>query len=154
MFQHAKLDGEWYRLIPAMESFTKEDVLEIRESINPEGGPEATARTQYAVIGDRLAERCLPPEAMGDKWSFDPWDTPWWGLVNNPPHAGVVAEFNSYSGGAYRKTLDKANNVVAWGAAGEPVSFADGEYAIVREKDGMTLTASTIVGLRKLYYAE
>lgn len=154
MFQHAKLDGQWYRLIPAMEPFTKNELLEIRESHKSEEEPENTARTQYAVIGDRLAERSLPPETIGDKWSFDPWDTPWWGLVNNPPHAGIVAEFNSYCGGAYRKALDMANDIKAWGGAGEPISFANGEYNIVRQKDGVTLTAPSIIELRKIYYAE
>lgn len=154
MFQHAKLDGEWCRLIPAMESFTQEEVLEIRESHNSSSAPEAIARTQYAVIEGRLAERSLPPESIGDTWSFDPWDKPWWGLVNNPPHAGLVADFNSYSGGAYRKALDKENDVKAWGGAGEPVTFADGMYIVVRQKDGATLTAPTVVELRKLYYAD
>lgn len=153
MFQHTKLDGEWHKVIPAMESFTKDEILEIRESINTERDPKATTRTQYTVIGDRLVERCLPPETIGDKWSYDPWDTPWWGLVNNPPHAGVVAEFNSYGGGAYRKALDTDNNVVAWGGAGEPVTFTDGEYTVIRQKDELELKAPTIVELRKLYYA-
>lgn len=154
MFEHDKLDGEWSKVIPAMETFTSEDILEIRETISKDRDPKATSRIQYAVVGDRLVERNLPPETVGDKWGYDAWDTPWWASVNNPPHAGLIADFNSKNGGLQKKPLDLANNVVAFAAAGEAVTFKDGEYTVTREKDGKELKAASILDLRKEYYAD
>jgi hypothetical protein len=152
MFEHDKLDGEWHKVIPAMEPFTTDSILEIRESISKERDPKATSRTQYSVVGDRLVERNLPPESIGDKWGYDAWDTPWWSTVNNPPHAGLLADFNSHSGGLQKAPLDKANNVVGFAAAGEPITFAKGEYQVTREKDGTELKATGMLELRKAYY--
>jgi hypothetical protein len=154
MFEHDKLDGEWHKVIPAMDSFTSEEILEVRETINKERDPKATSRIQYAVVGDRLVERNLPPETVGDKWGYDAWDTPWWASVNNPPHAGLIADFNKSFGGLQKKPLDKDNNVVAFGASGEEVVFKDGTYTVTRAKDSKEMTASSILDLRKEYYAD
>jgi len=154
MFEHSKLDGEWHKVIPAMEPFTKDEILEIRDSISTERDSKAAPRTQYTVVDGRLAERCLPPESIGNSWSFDSWDTPWWGAVNNPPHAGLVADFNSYGGGAYRKALEPDNNVVAFAGAGEPVTFKNGSYSVTRGKDDKVLTAASLLELRKTYYGD
>jgi hypothetical protein len=154
MFEHDMLDDEWHKVIPAMEPFTTENILEIRDSINKQRDPKATSRTQYAVVGDRLVERNLPPETIGDTWSYDAWDTPWWHAVNNPPHAGLLADFNSHNGGLQRQPLDRDNNVVGFAAAGEPVTFQQGEYLVSREKDGMELKAASMLELRKAYYED
>jgi len=153
MFEHDKVDGEWVKVIPAMESFTTDSILEIRESISKERDPKTTSRTQYSVVGDRLVERNLPPESVGDKWGYDDCDVPWWGSVNNPPHAGLIADFNKHNGGLQKKPLDLGNNVVAFTSAGEEITFAGGQYSVTRQKDGAELTAGSILDLRKAYYA-
>ena len=151
MFEHKTLDGKWNRVVPACEPFVKADVLECRDSLG--GDAESASRMQFGVIGDRLVERCLPASTIGDCWSYDAGGLPWWGLVNNPPHAGLVADFNTHSGGLYRKPLDVAHNVVAFAAAGEEILFADDMYKVVRQSDGQELSAPSILELRKLYFA-
>jgi hypothetical protein len=151
MFEHKELDGTKNRVIPASEAFVSGDVLECH--IGQEADMEKAGRLQYGVINERLVERSLPPESVGDYWSYDAPAAPWWGTVNNPPHAGLVAEFNNHSGGQYRVPLDKAHNVVAFASAGEEIVFSDGAYKVVRESDGSELTAPSIMDLRKLYFA-
>ena len=151
MFEHKNLDGEWNRVIPATESFLSGDVLECRDNL---GGEVASAnRRQYAVVGDRLVERCLPAESIGDTWSYDVDAVSWWGSVMNPPHMGIVAEFNEHNGGLHRKPFDIAHNVVAFAGSGEEVTFADGVYSVLRAADETQLSAPSIMELRKLYYA-
>ena len=94
MFEHKNLDGEKYRLVSAAESFLKGEVLEFRD-----GSAEKSPRQQNAVIGEALVERYLPPESIGDVWPHDKAATPWWLVVDHPPHAGIVAEFNQVMGG-------------------------------------------------------
>ena len=151
MFEHKHLDGELNRLIPATEAFLKGDVLECRDSVGAD--VKTISRRQYAVVGDRLVERCLPPEAIGDTWSFDAVASPWWGSVKNPPHMGIIAEFNKFNGGEHRKPIDLENNVVAYGAAGEEVIFSDGVYTVKRQTDEQVITAKSLVELRRLYFA-
>jgi hypothetical protein len=151
MFEHKELDGTQNRLIPASEAFVSGEVLECLVGRNVEAG--SSGRMQFGVIAERLVERCLPPESIGDHWSYDVSAAPWWGTVNNPPHAGLVAEFNSHSGGQYRVPLDKAHNVVAFASAGEEITLTDNTYTVVRESDGAELTATSILELRKLYFA-
>ncbi len=151
MFEHKGLDGKWNRVIPAIEGFTKGELLECRDAVGKD--PVTTSRRQYGVIGEQLVERCLPPESIGDHWSYDVKATPWWGSVINPPHAGLVADFNSHIGGLYRKPLDLANNVVAFASEGEPVLFSNNTYKVVRQSDSKELTATSILELRKLYFA-
>lgn len=151
MFEHKYLDGNWNRVIPATDSFLSGDVLECRDSVGAEA--ETINRRQYAVVGDRLVERCLPAESVGDKWSYDSYALPWWGSVKNPPHMGVIAEFNEYNGGLHRKPFDAENNVVAFAEAGEEVTFNEGLYKVVRKSDECDLTAPNMLELRKLYFA-
>lgn len=151
MFEHKELDGAKNRVIPTTEAFVSGDVLECH--IGQETDTTKCGRVQYGVINERLVERSLPPESVGDYWSFDAPAAPWWGTVNNPPHAGLVAEFNNHSGGQYRVPLDKAHNVVAFASAGEEIVLTDGGYKVVRESDSAELTAPTIMELRKLYFA-
>lgn len=150
MFEHKHLDGEINRVIPATDAFLNGDVLECHDS---GADPKTLARRQYAVVGDRLVERCLPPETIGDTWSFDAVASPWWGSVKNPPHMGIIAEFNTFNGGEHRKPIDLQHNVVAYGAEGEEVTFANGIYTVVRNSDGETITAASLVELRNLYFA-
>ena len=150
MFEHKTLDGKWNRVVPACEDFVKGEVLECRDSLG--GDADGAARNQFSVIGELLVERCLPPSTIGDTWSYDAGGMPW-GVVNNPPHAGLVADFNTHLGGLYRKPLDLAHNVVAFAAAGEEILFVDGIYKVVRQSDGQELTAPSILELRKLYFA-
>lgn len=151
MFEHKHLDGTWNRVVPATESFLKGDVLECRDNL---GGEATTAnRRQYAVVGERLVERCLPAETVGDTWSYDVAATPWWGTVINPPHMGILAEFNTHNGGLHRQPLNLEHNVVAYAAAGEEITFTDGMYKVVRQSDSAELSAATILELRKLYFA-
>ena len=49
--------------------------------------------------------------------------------------------------------FDKTHNVVAFASAGEEVLLGDGSYSVVRQSDGAELTASSILELRKLYFA-
>ena len=151
MFEHKELDGAKNRVIPASDAFMSGEILECRLGLSAE--LESTNRVQFGVIGDRLVERGLPPESIGDYWSYDVPAAPWWGTVNNPPHAGLVADFNSHSGGQYRVPFDKTHNVVAFASAGEEVLLGDGSYSVVRQSDGAELTASSILELRKLYFA-
>ena len=151
MFEHKHLDGEMNKVIPSTDAFLNGDVLECRDSVGEEA--KSISRRQYAVVGDRLVERCLPPERVGDTWSFDNVAVPWWGSVKNPPHMGIVAEFNSFNNGLHRKPIDLEHNVVAFGAEGEEVIFSNGNYSIIRKSDEQELTADTLVELRKLYYA-
>ncbi|MEJ2141974.1 MAG: hypothetical protein P8Y24_06405 [Gammaproteobacteria bacterium] len=151
MFEHKHLDGEVNKVIAATDSFLNGDVLECRDSLGEDA--QSISRRQYAVVGDRLVERCLPPETVGDTWSFDDVAMPWWGSVKNPPHMGIIAEFNSFNNGLHRKPIDLENNVVAYGAEGEEVTFCNGSYSMTRRSDEQELTAPTLVALRKLYYA-
>lgn len=151
MFEHKTLDGKWNRIVPACEPFVKGDVLECRDSLG--GDADGASRNQFGVIADRLVERCLPPEGIGDYWSYDAGGLPWWGIVNNPPHAGLVADYNEYNGGLYRKVLDTDHNVVAFAAEGEEVLFSEGMYKVVRKSDEQELTAPSLLELRKLYFA-
>lgn len=151
MFEHKSLDGKWNRIVPACEAFVKDDVLECRDSLG--GDADGASRLQFGVIGDRLVERSLPPTTIGDVWSYDAGGLPWWGVVNNPPHAGIVADFNAQNGGLYRKALDVEHNVVAFAAEGEEILFTHGVYKVVRKSDSQELTASSIMELRKLYFA-
>lgn len=152
MFEHKNLDGEWNRVISASENFLAGDVLELRDSASKETA--ASNRRQYAVVGDRLVERCLPPETVGDKWSYDAADKPWWVSVNNPPHVGIVASFNEHNGGKHRQVLQKENNVVAFAAQGEAITFADGAYTTTRSSDSKAISAATLPELRNLYFAD
>lgn len=151
MFEHKHLDGKWNRVVPATESFLNGDVLECRDNVG--GEPEKIARQQYAVVGDRLVERCLPPETVGDTWSYDSVGLPWWGSVKNPPHMGIIADFNEANGGLHRKVLVQTHNVVAYASAGEEITFLNGEYKVARQSDSQELMASSILELRKLYFA-
>jgi hypothetical protein len=151
MFEHKTLDGKWNRVVPSCEAFVKGEVLECRDSLG--GDAEKASRNQFGVVGELLVERCLPPTTVGDVWSYDAGGLPWWGTVNNPPHAGLVADFNAYNGGLYRKPLNVAHNVVGFASAGEEILFASGMYKVVRQSDSQELTAPTILELRKLYFA-
>lgn len=150
MFEHKDLDGTHNRLIPATEGFVSGEVLECLVGKSAEEGK--SNRMQFGVISERLVERGLPPASIGDYWSFDTPATPWWTTVNNPPHAGLVAEFNKHSGGQYRIPLDVSHNVVAFAAAGEEVTLTDVGYNVVRESDGAELSAASLLELRKLYF--
>ena len=152
MFEHKNLDGEWNRIIPSNEAFLKGDILECRDTAGTDA--KAMSRRQYSVVGDRLVERCLPPETIGDFWSFDATGTPWWGSVKNPPHMGLIAEFNSHLGGEHRKPIDLAHNVVAFATAGEEVTFANGIYTVVRKSDDKEITANSLIDLRLQYAAD
>lgn len=152
MFEHKELDGTWNRLIPATEEYlVSGQVLECH--LGKDSEPDKTGRNQFGVIGDRLVERCLPPASIGDHWSYDVDAAPWWGLVNNPPHAGLVAEFNSHTGGLYRTPLDPAHNVVAFASAGEEITLDNGVYKLTRASDSAELSAASIMELRKLYFS-
>ncbi len=150
MFEHKNLDGKWNRIFPASEAFVNGEVLECRDSAGAD--PDTTGRIQYGVIGDRLVERALPPESVGDHWSYDVDGMPWWSTVNNPPHAGLIAEFNNYSGGMHRKPLNTEHNVVAFASAGEEVTFANGVYTVMRQSDNKEITAPSMLALRKAYF--
>ena len=152
MFEHKKLDGEWNRVIPSSDTFIKGEILECRDTVGAD--PKTLSRRQYGVINDILVERCLPPETIGDYWSYDAFGVPWWDSVKNPPHMGIIAEFNNFNGGAYRKPLDKAHNVVAFAAAGEGITFVDGSYTVVRQSDSKEITAPTLPDLRRDYFTE
>ena len=154
MFEHKKLDGETYRIIPSTDDFLGGEVLELRESIGANKDPATVNRVQYGVVGNRLVERCLPPESVGDRWSYDAPATPWWSTVNNPPHAGLVADFNSSQGGEQRVPLDQSHNVVAFGSAGEEVMLSNGEYAVTRASDGKAIKAGSLLETRQAYYEQ
>lgn len=59
MFEHEKLDGEKFRIVPVAGSFIKEAILELREPKNG-AAHDAANRQQYAVAEDVLVERFLP----------------------------------------------------------------------------------------------
>jgi len=151
MFEHKNLDGKWNRVISSVDDFITCDVLECRDSVGSE--PEVVNRRQYTVIGDRLVERCLPSESVGDIWSYDSDGLPWWGSVKNPPHMGIIAEFNTYNGGLHRKPFEADRNVVAFATDGEEITFANGIYKVVRQSDESELTAPSLLELRKSYFS-
>ncbi|WFP51560.1 hypothetical protein PL263_05905 [Methylomonas sp. EFPC3] len=151
MFEHKALDGQWNRVVPATESFVNGEILECRDNVGDE--PGKISRRQYAVIGDRLVERCLPPEAIGDFWSHDVAQLSWWGSVMNPPHCGLLADFNTQYGGLHRRDLDVGHNVVGYAAAGEEITLGKASYAVKRASDSADLVAASMLELRKLYYA-
>ena len=145
MFEHAALNGEKHRLLKAVETFTVPEILESRET--------QAGRLQHTVVGALLVERYLPPEAKGDTWPHDAVGTPWWTVVSHPPHAGLVADFNSAMGGTYMRKLDPKKNVVAFAEQGEEVIMEKGEYAVVRIKDGQEIRKPDLVSLRAAYYS-
>jgi hypothetical protein len=154
MFEHKNIDGQWNRVIPASESFVSKEILEIREKVNADCKPETSSRLQYGVVGEQLVERCLPPESIGERWSYDSVDVSWWTRVNNPPHMGMIAEFNESQGGKHHIPLDVDQNVVAYAASGEKVFFIQGEYVVTREKDSKEIKANSLIETRRAYYAE
>lgn len=149
MFEHKDLDGEKHRVLPPVEAFIKQEVLETREPKlgNPISG---VGRQQYGVTGEVLVERFLPPETVGEAWSYDP-GTPWWLVVGNPPHAGIVADFNRDKGGTYRRKLSPDHNVVAYADEGEEVLLQVGEYVLTRKSDNQELRQQTLALLRDAY---
>jgi len=151
MFEHKNLDGQWNRVIPSTNSFLNGDILECREMVGSE--PEKNSRQQFAVIGERLVERSLPPESIGDTWSHDVGKLPWWEAVNNPPHAGMIADFNSQNGGLQRVPLDVNHNVVGFASEGEEIIFSKGLYTLKRKSDDKELSASSTRQLREQYFA-
>ncbi|MGR8935559.1 MAG: hypothetical protein ACU837_14385 [Gammaproteobacteria bacterium] len=151
MFEHKSLDGKWNRVIPSTETFLNGDILECRDTVGSE--PEKISRQQYAVIGNRLVERCLPPESVGDSWSYDGGKLPWWDSVKNPPHMGIIADFNSYNGGLHRIPLDAKHNVVGFASEGEEVILINGQYTVKRKNDDQALNAASMRELRELYFA-
>lgn len=152
MFEHKNLDGNKYRVLSTDKPWMKPEILEVRE---PKSGQDdsAAARTQYAVIGETLVERHLPPESVGDAWQFDSVASPWWEVVGHPPHGGIVADFNAYIGGQYERELDPANNVVAFAEQGEAVTFDGSAYKVKREGDAADLSGMPLKSLRQSYYA-
>ncbi|MEC8809713.1 MAG: hypothetical protein VXY23_00250 [Pseudomonadota bacterium] len=151
MFEHKSLDGDKHRVLPAWEAFVKEEVLETREPKNGEG-LDAAGRHQHGVVGETLVERFLPPETVGNAWSYDA-HTPWWVVVVNPPHAGIVADFSKAKGGLYRHKWVKERNVVAFAEGGEEIVLEGAEYAVTRAADGQELRAPSLMKLRAAYYA-
>ncbi|MCQ8104853.1 hypothetical protein NP590_12120 [Methylomonas sp. SURF-2] len=151
MFEHKNLDGVWNRVLSATDAFLNGDILECRETLGAE--PEKISRMQYAVVGQRLVERCLPPEALGETWTHDAGKLPWWDSVKNPPHAGIIADFNSHGGGLHRIPLDASHNVVGFAGDGEEILLVNGMYTVNRKSDGQTLSAKSMLELRGLYFA-
>jgi hypothetical protein len=152
VFEHEKLDGEKYRVIPASGSFLKENILELREPKN--GSPyEAANRQQYAVADDTLVERFLPPQTTGDSWPHDAAAAAWWEVVSHPPHGGIIASFNSALGGIYMRELEPENNVVAFAEQGEEIVMASGEYIMTRKSDDQELRAPSLLALRCSYFS-
>jgi hypothetical protein len=154
MFEHKHLDGQWNRILPGSDSFLSQEILEIRDNVSPNCTPETSSRKQYGVIGEQLVERCLPPENVGDRWSYDAFDVSWWTRVNNPPHMGIIAEFNEKQGGKHRIPLDTGDNVVAYTAAGEKVYLKQGQYFVIRSKDSKEITAASLIDTRRAYYED
>ena len=137
-----------------MVSFLSKELLEIRDNVSANCKPETSSRKQYAVVGEQLVERCLPPESIGDLWSHDAFDISWWTRVNNPPHMGIIADFNESQGGKHRIPLDKDNNVVAYAASGEKVLLKQERYITTRIKDNKEITADSLIETRRAYYEE
>lgn len=151
MFEHKNLDGTWNQLITSSQDYVKGDVLEMKESVSKE--TTSSTRKQYAVVGDRLVERCLPPQNVGDRWSYDAADEPWWVMVNNPPHVGLVASFNEFNGGEYRKPFNKERFVIGFAKDGEEVTSANGNYIVKRKSDEKEITATSLPELRTNYFS-
>lgn len=150
MFEHKNLDGVWNRIVSSADAFLNGDILECRETVGSE--PEKISRMQYAVAGQRLVERCLPPESLGETWAHDAGKLPWWDSVNNPPHMGIIADFNSHGGGLHRIPLDVNHNVVGFANQGEEIILAKGLYTLSRKSDGQELSAKSMLELRELYF--
>lgn len=150
MFEHKELDGERKRVLAATEAFVSPSILEVREALKTENAADS-ARYQYAVVETRPVERYLPPETIGDRWAHDATDVPWWEVVNNPPHAGLVADFTKSEGGIRYAPLNKDKNVVAFTSQGEEVLLKNAQYLVVRKSDGKELLAPSLVALRKAY---
>ena len=151
MFEHKLLDGDKYRIVTASSDYLKPEILEIREPKNS-APSDNTCRNQYAVVGEVLVERYLPPAASGERWAHEAFASPWWSVVGHPPHGGIVADFNKYIGGAYQRTLNPGENVVAYAESGEPVTFDGGAYSVTRKADAQALRGAKLGELRKLYY--
>ena len=152
MFEHASLDGERCRVVNAAQAFLKPEVLELREPKNSLTAAQS-CRTQYAVVEDVLDERYLPPETQGDSWNHDGSAAPWWMVVGHPPHGGVVADFNKYIGGSYKRELKPDNNIVAFAESGEAIVYDGSEYALTRGSDSTEIRGKKISELRQRYYA-
>lgn len=151
MFEHKDLDGNKHRTLTANQPFVSSDILETREPKNGQAISSA-ARAQHAVVEGILVERFLPPEAVGDKWDYEP-STAWWEVVGHPPHGGIVADFNSNQGGAYQRELNPEDNVVAFAEDGEKVIMTGSEYKVTRSKDSTELVKPSFIELRQAYYA-
>ncbi|WP_317931628.1 hypothetical protein [Halioxenophilus sp. WMMB6] len=151
MFEHKDLDGQKHRVLDADKEFLSGAILETREPKNGQA-IESAGRAQHAVVEGSLVERFLPPETIGEKWSHEP-STAWWEVVGHPPHAGIVADFNSFQGGAYHRTLNPADNLVAFAEQGERVVMSGSAYSVVRSSDGTTLEQPSLLALRAAYYA-
>lgn len=154
MFEHKHLDGVWNRVLPASESYVGNEILEMRDNVSPGSKPETSSRRQYSVIGEQLVERCLPPESVGDLWSHDASGISWWTRVNNPPHMGIIAEFNEYLGGKHRIPLNTEKNVIAYAGAGEEIALKEGKYVVTRSTDAKEITADNLIATRETYYQE
>lgn len=152
MFEHTQLDGEKCRIINSDKDFLQSEILEIRDPKNNVSIADA-CRSQYGVIGEVLVERYLPPEAKGDSWQHDSVASVWWSVVGHPPHGGVVSDFNKYIGGAYLRTLDPGNNVVAYAEAGEAVTFDGVDYIVTRNSDSQEVRGNKMSELRQNYYS-
>ena len=152
MFEHKSIDNQKVRLLSASDGFLNESILETREPKNGES-LEKAPRQQHAVAGTVLVERFLPPESTGDAWPHDACAAPWWEVVGHPPHGGLVADFNTALGGAYRRELDPSKNTVAYAAAGEDVVWEKGQYSVVRSSDRQELAAPTLLKLRAAPYS-
>ena len=151
MFEHKNLDGVWNRVVSATDAFLSGDILETRDMVGSE--PEKISRMQFAVIGQQLVERCLPPEALTETWAHDAGKLPWWDSVKNPPHMGLIADFNSHNGGLHRIPFDANHYVVGFAYEGEEIVFGKGIYTVNRKSDGKVITATSSLELRELYFA-
>jgi hypothetical protein len=150
MFEHKNIDGAWNRVVSSNDAFLNGDILECRDMVGSE--PEKISRMQFAVVGQRLVERCLPPEALSETWAQDAGKLPWWISVKNPPHAGIIADFNSHNGGLHRIPFDATHNVVGFAYEGEEIVFTKGIYKVSRKSDGNELSANSMSQLRELYF--
>lgn len=148
MFEHDQLNGTKFRLVDASEGFIASSILECRE-----GSETSSPRRQYTVKGDVLVERYLPAESQGDAWPHDASASPWWNVVDHPPHAGIVAEFNEFQGGIYKRKLDPEKNVVAYAGEGEDVVMDNGVYKVVRASDGKEFEGPSLLSIRNQYYS-
>ena len=151
MFEHKNLDGVWNRIVSSTDAFLNGDILECRDMVGSE--PEKISRMQYAVIGQRLVERCLPPESLSETWTQDAGNLPGWDSVKNPPHMGIVADFNSHNDGLHRIPFDANHFVVGFANEGEEIVLVKGKYTVSRKSDGSELSAASLHQLRELYFA-